>query len=82
MYDYWSRPQLTPEEIEVRRRGGRKGGRATARQRRAALVPQDKAILKLRRKQLKVSEIAAETGISERSVYRSLARSRQRGMLI
>ena len=79
----WLKQRLRPEDIEVRRRGGRKGGRATARLWRRALVPQDKAILNLRtKKRLKVSEIAAETGLSERSVYRSLARSRQRGMLI
>ena len=79
----WLKRRLRPEDIEVRRRGGRKGGRATARLWRRALVPQDKAILNLRtKKRLKVSEIAAETGLSERSVYRSLARSRQRGMLI
>ena len=82
MFGGWPRVELSPEELAVRRRGGRKGGRATARQRRAALVPQDKVVLTWRRKGLRVSEIAAETGLSERSVYRSLARSRKRGMLI
>ena len=70
-----------PAYVEARRRGGRKGGRALARQRRLALVGQDKTIFKLRTQRLTVKEIASVVGRSERSVYRSLARARRAGIL-
>ena len=70
-----------PEYLELRRRGGRKGGRTTASRRRVALAAQDKEIFILRTKRYTIPQIAAAVGRSERTVYRSLARAKQMGLL-